>query len=192
MTTNSSASKTINLAEERKDVRFCATDEETFNEETALKIECSLVHYIGSRLKLPEEFLNKRHLHFQIDRYNDELIEFLGTYSVLLLKTGDKEYVGKESFDISNKDLLNLRSSSLFSFTNWAENNKLDVKIKKIKIPAYKSPSMYFPEKQHSIHIILSNRRKVQLTKDERFLAEHLFYMRCFEPKGFFRKFHNK
>lgn len=187
MTTNSSVLESLRLQNERNDVRIYATDEETLHEETALKIECNYendFHWVKSRL--PEEFLGKRHLSIFIDRYYFDSNELVCTYSIELLKKGNKKYVGTESFDLNNQDIAYCRPFLYKDVVNWAEGQKLDVKIKKIRKPAYKSPSMYFPEKKHLVLTHLRDQKKVKLTKPEQIIFDHLFYIRHFAPKWFF------
>ncbi len=187
MTTNSSVLECLRLQNERNDVRIYATDEETLNEETALKIECNYendFHWVKSRL--PEEFLGKRHLSIFIDRYYFDSNELVCTYSIELLKKGNKKYVGTESFDLNNQDIAYCRPFLYKDVVNWAEGQKLDVKIKKIRKPAYKSPSKYFSKNQNYVRAVLGNKKRAQLTDDERTIVKHLFYVHSFKPKWFF------
>lgn len=187
MTTNSSASKTINLTDERKDVRIFATDEETLNEETALKIECNYANDIKSlKFQFPEEFRHRKHLHILIDTIPYAHEGFLDKYRVEFLKTGDKKYVGKESFDHYDFMMDHWKTGLYDAVTNWAEGQQLDIKIKKYRKPTYKSPSKYFSKKENYVRTLLRNKKRVELSKDERRIVEHLFNVHSFNPEWFF------
>lgn len=148
MTIPSSALESLKLSRERNDVRIYATDEKPLNEATALMFECNYdtdFHWFKSRL--PEGFLGRKYLHIVIDIYSFDPNEFVGTYSIELIKQENKKYVGKESFDLSNQYFANCRTSLYKVVMNWAMGQRLDVKIKKIRKSAYNSPRKYFNKK---------------------------------------------
>jgi hypothetical protein len=187
MKKNLSSNESIKVNEKINDLRIYATNSEILDEETALKNECNWREDFGwGKFKLPDEFLDYKFLHLLYDSdtiVNDKL---LSRYTVIFAKNGNNKFVGRESFDLNDYWLLMWRTGIYDHIVYWAESHNLDLKIIKLRRAAYKSPSKYFSKKEHYVRAVLQNKRKVQLTDNERRIVNQLFYTKNFDTNWFF------